>query len=39
VGYRVERLICVVEEDLEKQKAALYRNYRLYAGESINIFA
>jgi hypothetical protein len=39
VGYHVERLTCVVEEDLEKQKAALYRNYRLYTAESINIFA
>jgi hypothetical protein len=39
VGYRVERMTCVVEEDLEKQKAALRRNYRLFTGESINIFA
>ena len=39
VGYRVERLTCVVEEDLEKQKKALCRNYRLYTAESINIFA
>jgi hypothetical protein len=39
LGYRVERLTCVVEEDLEEQKAALCRDYRLYAGESINIFA
>jgi hypothetical protein len=38
-GYRVERLTCVVEEDLEKQKEALCRNYRLYTEESINIFA
>ncbi len=39
VGYRVERLTCVVEGDLESQKAALRRNYRLYAGESVNVFA
>jgi hypothetical protein len=39
VGYRVERLTCVVEEDLEKQKIALCRNCRLYTAESINIFA
>ncbi|MHB9098306.1 MAG: hypothetical protein ACYC5X_10860 [Syntrophales bacterium] len=39
LGYRVEQLTCVVEEDLEEQKAALCRNYRLYTGESINIFA
>ena len=39
LGYRVEQLTCVVEEDLEKQKQALCRNYRLYTDESINIFA
>jgi hypothetical protein len=39
LGYRVEQLTCVVEEDLETQKAALCRNYRLYTGESVNIFA
>lgn len=39
VGYHVERLTCVVEADLEKQKAILCRNFRLYTGESINIFA
>ncbi|MHB8910356.1 MAG: hypothetical protein ACYDAA_15895 [Syntrophales bacterium] len=39
LGYHVEQLTCVVEEDLEKQRESLRRNYRLYAGESINIFA
>ncbi len=39
VGYRVERLSCVVEKDVERQKAALCRNYRLYTDESVNIFA
>ncbi len=39
VGYRVERLSCVVEEDVEKQKAELCRNYRLFTDESVNIFA
>lgn len=39
LGYHVEQLTCVVEEDLEKQKQALCRNCRLYTDESINIFA
>jgi len=39
LGYRVERLACVVEKDLEKQRLTLQGNYQLYSAESINLFA
>ena len=39
VGYRVERLACVLEKDLERQRLALQGNYQLYSAESINLFA
>jgi len=38
-GYRVERLACVVEKDLEKQRLTIQGNYQLYSAESINLFA
>jgi hypothetical protein len=38
-GYRVERLTCVLEKDLERQRLALQGNYQLYSTESINLFA
>jgi hypothetical protein len=38
-GYRIERLTCVLERDLEKQRLAAQSNYQLYSSESINIFA
>ncbi len=39
LGYRVERLACVVEKDLERQRLTLQGNYQLYSAESINLFA
>jgi hypothetical protein len=39
MGYRVDRMNCVVEEDMEKQKTIIYQNYQLFAGGSINVFA
>jgi len=38
-GYRVERLACVLEHDLERKRLALQGNYQLYSAESINLFA
>ncbi len=38
LGYRVDRLACVVEQDLEKQRLTLQGNYQLYSAESINLF-
>ena len=39
MGYRVKRLACVVEKNLEKQRLTLQGNYQLYSTESINLFA
>ncbi len=38
-GYRVERLACILEKDLERKRLALQGNYQLYSAESINLFA
>ncbi|MHB8770873.1 MAG: flagellar hook-length control protein FliK [Syntrophales bacterium] len=38
-GYRVERLACLLAEDLRSQRAARKGNSRLYSAESINLFA
>lgn len=37
-GYRVERLNCVLEKDLDKQKLAHRTNYQPYEAESIDMF-
>ncbi len=38
-GYRVERLSCVLEKDLEAQVLALKSNCQLYSAQSVNLFA
>jgi hypothetical protein len=38
-GYHVERLTCVMEQDLAEQTAAWHRQCLLYSGESVNLFA
>jgi len=39
VGYRVERLTCVLEKDLQRQRAAHQGDCQLYSAESVNLFA
>jgi hypothetical protein len=37
-GYRVERLACILEHDLERKRLALQGNYQLYSADSVNLF-
>jgi hypothetical protein len=38
VGYRVERLVCVLEKDLSRQRLAFQGNCQLFTAESVNLF-